>query len=167
LAGANRPPKTDELGLPTGEDGVLTAEEIVNLNLAGTELVVLSACETGLGKVAGGEGVTGLARAFHLAGTRNVVVSLWKVEDKATAALMKVFYYQLWHEGKMPIEAIREAQLTLYRHPEQIDALASGDRSLKDPANPVKLPDGGRRSETATKTPPKLWAGFILSGPGD
>jgi CHAT domain-containing protein len=75
-------------------------------------LAVLSVCETGLGDVAGGEGVFGLQRAFHLAGARNVVATLWKVDDTATAALMAVFYRELWEKGQPPIEALRRAQWT-------------------------------------------------------
>ena len=158
LAGANLPPKTDELGLPTGEDGILTAEEIANLELPGTELVVLSACETGLGRVAGGEGVMGLARAFHLAGARNVITSLWKVDDEATAALMAAFYQELWVNKRPPIEALREAQLYLYRHPDQIPNLAA----LRGPA-PGKAP---RPVPGGSLAPPRRWAAFVLSGPG-
>ena len=90
LAGANRP--------ETPGRGILTGEAIVGLDLRGLELAVLSACETGLGDVAGGEGVFGLQRAFHVAGCRNVVASLWKVDDEATAALMALFYRHLWEE---------------------------------------------------------------------
>ena len=72
LAGANLPQQTDDLGLPQGDGGILTAEAIAGLYLRNLQLAVLSACETGLGDVAGGEGVMGLTRAFHLAGTRNV-----------------------------------------------------------------------------------------------
>ena len=164
LAGANLPPKTDNLGLPTGEDGILTAEEIVNLDLRGTELVVLSACDTGLGKVAGGEGVMGLTRAFHVAGARNVVASLWKVDDQATAALMRLFYYKLWKEQKPPIVALREAQLYLYRNPDQIGQLAAA-RGF-DFSKTAPLPEGGRKVPTQSTAPPRLWAAFILSGPG-
>ena len=91
--------------------GILTAEAIAGLDLAGLELVVLSACETGLGLVGGGEGVFGLQRAFHLAGAQNVVASLWKVDDQATAALMALFYDRLWRQGKLPLEALRERSL--------------------------------------------------------
>ena len=164
LAGANLPPKTDSLGIPTGEDGILTAEEIVNLDLRGTELVVLSACETGLGSVAGGEGVMGLTRAFHLAGARNVIASLWKVDDQATAALMKLLYHKLWKEQKPAMVALREAQLAIYHNPEQIGQLA-GTRG-PDFAKTVKLVEGGKTTPASKTAPPKLWAGFLLSGPG-
>jgi CHAT domain-containing protein len=127
-------------------------------------LVVLSACETGLGRVAGGEGVMGLTRAFHLAGTRNVVASLWKVDDQATAALMKLFYHKLWQERKPPIVALREAQLTVYRNPEQIGQLA-GARGL-DFTKTVQAVKGDRTAPAAKTTPARHWAGFILSGPG-
>ena len=109
LAGANRPGSADPLA--HDDRGILTAEAIAGLDLSGLELVVLSACETGLGLVGGGEGVFGLQRAFHLAGAQNVVASLWKVDDQATSALMAIFYDRLWKQGKPPIEALREAQL--------------------------------------------------------
>ena len=117
LAGANRP-SADVDGSTRDDLGILTAEAIAGLPLQDLELVVLSACETGLGLVGGGEGVFGLQRAFHLAGAHNVVASLWRVDDQATAALMAIFYDQLWRQHKPPIEALRTAQLTLYRHPE-------------------------------------------------
>ena len=91
-------------------------------------LGVLSACETGLGNVAGGEGVFGLQRAFHYAGTTNVVSSLWKVPDRSTAALMALFYRNLWEKNLSPMEALRQAQLEIYRNPGKIPALAKGFR---------------------------------------
>ncbi len=165
LAGANLPPKTDELDLPTGEDGILTAEEIVNLDLVGTQLVVLSACDTSLGSVAGGEGVMGLTRAFHLAGAQNVIASLWKVDDQATLALMRLFYYKLWKENKSPTVALREAQLYLYRNPGEIRAAATS-RGF-DVSKTAPLPEGGRTVPGPSTAPPRLWAAFILSGPGE
>src|SRR5262249_43078332 len=108
-------------GKEAGPDGgIVTAEALAGLNLVGLDLAVLSPCETGLGQAAGGEGVFGLQRAFHLAGTRNVVASLWKVNDDATAALMALFYHQLWKENRPPLEALRQAQLALSRHPQDI-----------------------------------------------
>jgi tetratricopeptide (TPR) repeat protein len=83
LAGAN---------LDQPDSGILTAEAIAGLPLRKLELAVLSACETGLGETAGGEGVFGLQRAFHVAGTRTVIATLWKVDDQATAALMSLFF---------------------------------------------------------------------------
>ncbi len=124
LAGANRPSASAD---PTVRDdrGILTAEAIAGLSLQDLELAVLSACETGRGEVAGGEGVFGLQRAFHLAGAHNVVASLWMVDDQATAALMAIFYDQFWRLHKPPIEALRTAQLRLYRHPELVGQLAA------------------------------------------
>ncbi len=108
FAGVNRP--SDKAG-----DAILTSGEVGSLDLRNTELVVLSACQTGLGDVAGGEGVLGLQRAFHLTGARTVVASLWKVNDAATAALMSRFYDNLWRKKMGPAEALRQAQLALLR----------------------------------------------------
>lgn len=94
------------------DDGVLTALEVSGLNLEGTELVVMSACDTGRGDILNGEGVYGLRRAFTLAGARTQVSSLWKVDDTTTQQLMVAFYRNL-AGGKGRSEALRQAQLTL------------------------------------------------------
>jgi len=91
LAGANRR-LFEQTRDESVEDGLLTALEVSTLNLTGTELVVLSACETGLGTVEDGEGLFGLKRAFHLAGSATVVSSLWSVPDNSTAAFMGSLY---------------------------------------------------------------------------
>jgi CHAT domain-containing protein/tetratricopeptide (TPR) repeat protein len=97
------------------EDGLLTAEDVTGMDLSATELVVLSACETGLGQVHTGEGVFGLRRAFVLAGARTLIMSLWKVADEPTEELMADFYRRLL-AGEGRAEALRQAQLALKGH---------------------------------------------------
>jgi CHAT domain-containing protein len=104
-----------------GEDGFLRATEIFNLDM-NADLVVLSACQTGLGKLVRGEGMVGLTRAFMYAGTPAVMVSLWSVSDISTATLMGEFYKNLVKENLYKTDALRKAQLTLlkdekYAHP--------------------------------------------------
>ena len=111
LAGANTWNRGGALP-PQAEDGLLTAEDVSGMDLLDTELVVLSACETGLGKVHVGEGVFGLRRAFVLAGARTLVMSLWKVPDAHTQELMGEFYSRLL-EGQPRADALRAAQLAM------------------------------------------------------
>ena len=91
------------------QDGILTASEISNLDLSACELVVLSACETGLGKIQGSEGVFGLQRAFKMAGVKNIIMSLWKVPDPQTAELFDIFYEECF-KGKSIHKAFQTAQ---------------------------------------------------------
>lgn len=113
LAGANHTWQTGKPLKPGMEDGILTAYEISQMNLSNTELVVLSACETGLGDIQGNEGVYGLQRAFKIAGAKYLIMSLWQVPDQQTSLLMSTFYKK-WLEEKMPIpEALQAAQQAL------------------------------------------------------
>jgi CHAT domain-containing protein len=152
----------------TPNRGVLTAEAIVGLDLRRMNLAVLSACETGLGETAGGEGVYGLVRAFHIAGIRNVAASLWKVDDEATAALMVLFYRHLWGRKPLPpAEALRQAQLALYRNPQHVKEWSAGrgpNLKIVLPGSATKEPDKTPGAKTASA---KAWAAFVLSGPGD
>ncbi|MEK7253398.1 MAG: CHAT domain-containing tetratricopeptide repeat protein [Bacteroidota bacterium] len=109
LAGANHAWKGKPLP-PEAEDGILTAYEISQMNLSNTELVVLSACETGLGDIVNNEGVHGLQRAFKIAGAKYLVMSLWKVPDYASMELMSEFYNYLLKEKMSVPAAFRAAQ---------------------------------------------------------
>jgi CHAT domain-containing protein len=102
----------DEQG--NAQDGFVRTHDIYNLKLP-AELVVLSACETGLGKEVKGEGIEGLTRAFMYAGARRVIVSLWNVNDKATAALMRSLYTGMLRSNKTPAAALRAAQIEMLR----------------------------------------------------
>ncbi|GAG72529.1 unnamed protein product, partial [marine sediment metagenome] len=98
------------------EDGILSANEIMNMDLTKNELVVLSACNSGRGEIRPGEGVFGLQRAFKIAGARSILLSLWPVEDKSTKLLME-YFYRLWLSGMNKREALKAAQLKLMQDP--------------------------------------------------
>ena len=100
------------------EDGILQIGEIMRLKL-NADLVTLSACSTGLGKLVNGEGILGLTRSIFYAGARNVAVSLWNVNDSATATLMASFYRNL-RQGLTKDEAMRQARLTLLHGPQRV-----------------------------------------------
>jgi CHAT domain-containing protein len=158
LAGANRDP----------EHGFLNAEEVAGLDLAGCDLAVLSACQTGLGKVADGEGMLGLQRAFQAAGARTLAASLWSVNDAATSVLMEEFYANLWTKKQPRLEALRQAQLTVLHHPEKVAQRARQLQALlgRSPGQEAgDLPHGGAIAPgQPRRSHPAYWAAFILSG---
>jgi CHAT domain-containing protein/tetratricopeptide (TPR) repeat protein len=164
LSGANADP----------EKGTLTALEVSNLDLRGCELVVLSACESGLGKLEAGEGVLGLQRGFHLAGARTVVSSLWSVSDPATSVLMEQFYANLWSEKPLSrLEALRQAQLYVLRHPEAVrqrarelraEVVKAGRGSVEELRGKGKEVELATEKEKEERSHPAWWAAFVLSG---
>ena len=143
-----------------GEDGVLTALEASGLDLWGTRLVVLSACETGLGDVRNGEGIYGLRRALVLAGSETQVMSLWQVSDAATRDLM-VAYYKLLQAGASRTEALRQVQLTML-HGEDVDG-GRQPQAMNADASPRATDPPGASSKTRHHHP-FYWAAFIPSG---
>jgi CHAT domain-containing protein len=99
------------------QNGFLRLHDIYNLELP-VELVVLSACNTALGKPVEGEGLVGLVRGFMYAGARRVVASLWKVDDQATGELMSLFYQHMFEHQRSPASALRHAQLEMWQETE-------------------------------------------------
>lgn len=138
LAGANRTIGETNKGGSGGEDGILTAMEVSGLNLIGTDLVVLSACQTGIGDVQSGEGVFGLRRAFQHAGVKSVVMSMFAVPDESTSDLMERFY-ENWLSGQSKSLALRSASLNILNE----------------------------RRAKGQSTHPLFWGGFILVGDPD
>lgn len=111
LAGANGVGLNNDR---SNNEGVLTGMEVLSIDLRGTDLVVLSACDTGLGKISQSEGVSGLRQAFRLAGARTVIATLWKIPDKETAALMSEFFKELAN-GASKCTALQKAQVTMIK----------------------------------------------------
>jgi CHAT domain-containing protein len=164
LAGASRP-RSDA---STAEEGILTAEEVEGFDLRDAELVVLSACDTGLGDIEQGQGVLGLQRAFHAAGAKTLVTSLWKLEDAATSLLMEEFYTNLWQKKLPKLEALRQAQLTVLREPERVrkrhEELTELNQTRGKLAVTVTPDLSSEPASSSPRTPPVFWAAFVLSG---
>jgi CHAT domain-containing protein len=164
LSGANGRRETDPSPVATTpvanegksprDDGKLTALEVEGLDLMDVDLIVLSACQTALGRLTRGEGMLGLQRAFQLAGAKTAVTSLWTVDDTATRVLMTEFYKNLWEKKLPKLEALRQAQLRMLHDydPTQMKLTSRG----------LDVEEG---DATARKRgSPYYWAAFVLSG---
>jgi CHAT domain-containing protein len=132
LAGANR----RRTASSHSGGGIITAEEIAAMDLEGVEWAVLSACETGVGKVLAGEGVFGLRRAFQVAGARTVIMSLWPVDDSSTEQWMTELYRERFAKRLNTAESVRAANLASI----------------------------ARRRAAGVSTHPFYWSGFIAVG---
>jgi CHAT domain-containing protein len=146
------------------EDGRLEVREIFGMELK-AKLVVLSGCETGLGKLSTGDELVGLTRAFIYAGTPSVVASLWSVDDSSTAHLMASFYRNLKTMSK--VEALRQAQLELIRGEGRSDLLARrGVGGIGKLGETVKFESRSQDPVSISTSHPYFWAPFILVGDG-
>ncbi|TRU32368.1 MAG: tetratricopeptide repeat protein [Microcystis aeruginosa Ma_MB_F_20061100_S20D] len=153
------------------EDGLLTSLDVQSINLAGTELVVTSACETALGDLYTGETLIGLRRSFIQAGAKTVIISLWKVDDVATTILMQYFYYYLLKAKLSKAEALRKAKsslqrLTIAKMRSQWlteDAIKSAEKHSIGIA--AHLRELSQKSDLQRPyEAPKYWAAFICLG---
>ncbi|MFM6586613.1 MAG: CHAT domain-containing protein, partial [Microcystis panniformis] len=153
------------------EDGLLTSLDVQSINLAGTELVVTSACETALGDLYTGETLIGLRRSFIQAGAKTVIISLWKVDDVATTILMQYFYYYLLKAKLSKAEALRKAKsslqrLTIAKMRSQWlteDAIKSAEKHSIGIA--AHLRELSQKSDLERPyEAPKYWAAFICLG---
>jgi CHAT domain-containing protein/Tfp pilus assembly protein PilF len=148
LSGANR------AAISGDRSGIITAEEVTAMNMNKTDMVVLSACETGLGETISGEGALGLQRSFQIAGARTVVASLWPVNDKATRTLVECFYKNLWEKKMGKLEALRQTQLWMINNPGSHNGEPRGISIVPKDISP----------SASKKSTPYYWAPFVLSG---
>ena len=161
FAGANQPlapigPLADET---EQDDGIMTADEIAYLPLEGVELAVLSACETGLGKIARGEGLIGIQRSFQVSGVDSIVATIWKVDDKMTRVLMERFYRNLFDKKLSKLDALREAQLWVLNHSSLVEESGNDRGSVRKTRE-----SDAEVSKRGARTSPYYWAPFVLSG---
>ena len=170
FAGANRALKEGEI-TANAEDGLLTAQGTIGLDLTGTALVVLSACDTALGRKAIGEGVIGLRRSFIVAGAETLVMSLWKVPDVPTAILMERLYHNLFQNQLGRTECLEEAQaylrnLTLGEMREKWLTQAAIDKvSLASDKSAVFLISLSKKADNFQPFgSPFYWAAFVCIG---
>lgn len=163
FTGANRALKGQDI--PEGtDDGILLAKEIALLDLSNVDMVILSACETGLGEIKG-EGVFGLQRGFKKAGVNSLVMSLWKVDDTATRMLMTKFY-ELYLSGSSKYDALKKAQNFVRNYEEEI-AVEDEDNMTASQRRRNKLNNDEDEIEAKTikvnpYSDPKYWAAFVL-----
>ena len=150
--------------IPQGiDDGILTAKEISQMDLRKLDLVVLSACQTGLGEISG-DGVFGLQRGFKKAGANTLMMSLWKVDDKATKLLMSRFYSNLV-AGKSKIESLRDAQKYVREYETEVEVRPHNKPAISAHAK-VQVQQSNTQQKIIKKVhpykDPKYWAAFIL-----
>lgn len=167
FAGANnalKPGYKKENGV---DDGILTAKEIAGMDLRGTDLVVLSACQTGLGEVSG-EGVFGLQRGFKKAGANALLMSLWKVDDEATSMLMKEFHNNYLIKGMALQRSLHEAQRVVREYECEVEVEENEGTELlidrlnnSEPQNEVKSASV-KKVKVHKFQNPRYWAGFVL-----
>ncbi len=148
FAGANRDQTVSDDPSADQDDGIMTADEIAFLPLSGVRLAVLSACQTGLGDSAGGEGLLGVQRAFQVAGVDSSIATLWSINDPATSRLMQEFYINFLEKNMSILDAMREAQLWALNNPDAVPRAGLNTA----------------QTDTTDRLPPYYWAPFVLSG---
>jgi CHAT domain-containing protein len=144
-------------------DGILTARDVLSLNLPKTDLLVLSACQTALGDVKNGDGIKGLRRSFEIAGVRSIICTLWKVNDLSSAILMEQFYKNLFSLNMDKLQALSNAK----DYVKKLTPNKLYDYCVKNNAPKEIMDEVAEKKEESEKPPfehPYYWAGYILQG---